>query len=177
MKRLLKTIIYAIAALLVIFFAGGYALPEKAYVARQAVINASPDKVFAIVGDLKRSGEWSPWFALDPKMKVTIVGSAGKDQKMSWASDDPNVGNGSQTTIDFEPNKRVVSSLDFGPMGQAVAALSLSDAAGQGTLVEWDFSTTLNNPVERWTGLMFDRWVGADYEKGLANLKALAEKQ
>jgi uncharacterized protein YndB with AHSA1/START domain len=176
MKRLLKAIIYTIAALLVIFFAGGYALPDKAHVARQAVINAPPEKVFAIVGDLKRSGEWSPWFGLDPNMKVTVEGPAGKDQKMSWTSDDPNVGNGSQTTIDFEPNKRVVSSLDFGPMGQAVASMVLSEAAGKGTLVEWDFSTSLNNPMERWMGLMFDRWIGADYEKGLANLKALAEK-
>jgi hypothetical protein len=31
------------------------------------------------------------------------------------------------------------------------------------------------NPVGRWMGLMMDRWVGADYERGLANLKALVE--
>jgi len=30
--------------------------------------------------------------------------------------------------------------------------------------------------VDRWAGLMIDGSVGAEYEKGLANLKALAEK-
>ena len=30
--------------------------------------------------------------------------------------------------------------------------------------------------MERWFGLMFERWIGPDYEKGLAALKAFAEK-
>ena len=34
-----------------------------------------------------------------------------------------------------------------------------------------------NNPMMRWMGLMFDKWVGADYETGLASLKELAEKE
>ena len=30
-------------------------------------------------------------------------------------------------------------------------------------------------PAGRWLGLMMDNWVGADYERGLSNLKALVE--
>jgi hypothetical protein len=32
------------------------------------------------------------------------------------------------------------------------------------------------NPMARWMGLMFDRWIGADYEAGLAKLKQVAER-
>ena len=31
------------------------------------------------------------------------------------------------------------------------------------------------NPVARYMGLMFNDWVGADYEKGLAKLKRVVE--
>ena len=41
----------------------------------------------------------------------------------------------------------------------------------------WRFSTVLSGIGDRWMGLMFDRWIGADYVKGLAKLKALAEKE
>jgi effector-binding domain-containing protein len=33
------------------------------------------------------------------------------------------------------------------------------------------------NPVMRYMGLMFDTWVGKDYEEGLANLKQIVESQ
>ena len=46
-----------------------------------------------------------------------------------------------------------------------------------GTGVTWGFKTELKGAMERWFGLLFDRWIGADYEKGLAKLKALVEKE
>ena len=45
-----------------------------------------------------------------------------------------------------------------------------------GTKATWWFSTQADGIVMRWLGLMFDRWIGADYEKGLTRLKAVAEK-
>ena len=38
------------------------------------------------------------------------------------------------------------------------------------------YQALLRNPLERWMGLFFDREIGADYEKGLARLKVLAEQ-
>jgi hypothetical protein len=49
---------------------------------------------------------------------------------------------------------------------------------GDGTTNVWDFRTDLgNNPVARHFGLMFDKWIGADYENGLARLKVLVGSQ
>ena len=45
-----------------------------------------------------------------------------------------------------------------------------------GTKATWGFTSKLDGIAARWFGLMFDTWIGADYEKGLAKLKVAAEK-
>ncbi len=176
MKKFALGLFYALLGVFLVIIAGGYLLPGKAHIERQTVINAPPAKVFAIVSDLQRSKDWSPWFGIDPAMTVTFEGAGpGVGQKMSWASSNPDVGNGSQTTIEFVPDQKVVAALDFGDMGKATAAVVLAPE-GAGTKVTWDFNSDLNGIMERWFGLMFERWIGPDYERGLANLKAFAEK-
>lgn len=175
MKKFVLWLFYAVLALFLVFVAGGFVLPDKAHVSRSTVINAPPEKIFPVVSDLRRAKDWSPWFALDPQMTVTYEGDApGVGQKMSWSSQNPNVGIGSQQTTGYVENQQVVTALDFGEMGQATASIKL-EPEGTATKVTWDFDTTLRNIIERWFGLMFDRWIGADYEKGLANLKTHVE--
>jgi uncharacterized protein YndB with AHSA1/START domain len=175
MKKALLWIFYGFLGLFLVAVGGGFALPGEVTVARSAVMAAPPAEVFAVVSDLNRSKDWTPWMALDPKMKVEITGPAGIGQKLTWSSDDPNVGKGTQETVGFEQDKQVVAALDFGDMGKATATVQLSPE-GDGTKVTWMFNSKLNNIFERWLGLMFDRWIGADFEKGLSNLKAYVEK-
>ncbi len=177
MKTVLKWIIWIVVAVIVVFVGGGYVLPGEAVVQRQTVIAAPPEKVFAVIGNMKRFNEWSPWAELDPNIQYKFEGpETGVGQKMSWTSNHPDVGNGSQTITAYEENKRIAAALDFGDMGKAMASMELAPVAG-GTGVTWGFKTELRGALERWFGLMFDRWIGADYEKGLARLKALAEKE
>jgi len=175
MNRVLKWIVWIAMALVVIVIGGAYLLPGEAVVQRQIVISAPPDKVFAIAGHMRRFNEWSPWADLDPATEYTFEGpETGTGQKMTWRSANPDVGSGSQTIISFEDNRRTVTELDFGGMGKARASLELAPVGGN-TAVTWGFKTELNGIMERWLGLMFDRWIGADYEKGLLRLKAAAE--
>jgi hypothetical protein len=117
MKKALLWIFYGLLGLFLVFVAGGYALPDKAHVERQAIINAAPDKVFAVVSDLQRNKDWSPWLGLDPAMQVTFEGPGGNTgpgvgQKMKWSSANPDVGSGSQETVEFVANEKVVAALD-----------------------------------------------------------------
>lgn len=176
MKKFALWTAYGLIALVVIFMGGAYTLPGEAVVERQIAIAAPPEKVFAIVGDLKRFPEYSPWAELDPGLHYIYEGpEIGIGQKMSWMSDNPQVGTGSQTVVDYVPNKRFATTLDFGDMGDAIAYIELSPVAND-TKVIWGFKSLLRNPLERWMGLLFDRWIGADYEKGLTKLKAIAER-
>lgn len=176
MKKFILGIVYALIALVVVFMGGAYVLPGEAVVERQVTIAAPPDKVFAIVGDLRRFKEFSPWADIDPGLQYNFEGpETGIGQKMSWTSDNPQLGTGSQTVVDYRPNTRFAATLDFGDMGDAIAYFEFT-AQGNDTKVTWGFKSLLRNPLERWMGLLFDRWIGVDYEKGLARLKAIAER-
>lgn len=164
--------------LLVALLAGGaYLLPQQVAVSRSIEISAPPAKVFELVNGYKRFNEWSPWFEKDPAAKYTYSGpDTGQGAKMAWASDKADVGSGSQEIVESVPDKLVRTKLDFGEMGKSIAKLDLEPAAS-GTRVTWGFETDVGmNPMMRWMGLMFDTWIGGDYEKGLAKLKAVAEK-
>ena len=77
--------------------------------------------------------------------------------------------------LESEENSFVRVSLDFGDMGNGNASFQLKPS-GAGTRVIWEFNTDVgNNPLRRWMGLMFDRWIGKDYEEGLERLKKVVE--
>jgi uncharacterized protein YndB with AHSA1/START domain len=177
MRKLLKAIVWILAVLVVIFIGGGYLLPDEVNLQRQTVINAPPEKVFSLVSEYKRFNEWSPWAELDPNAVYTFEGpDTGVGAKMSWASNDPDVGAGSQTITESVPNSRVGVDLDFGAMGKSQAYWDLKPE-GTGTLATWGFKMRLESMMDRWFGLLMERFIGPDYDKGLAKLKALAEKE
>jgi uncharacterized protein YndB with AHSA1/START domain len=177
MVRLLKWLFYLVVAAAVAVVAGSFLLPASVTVTRSIEIAAPPEKVFALVGDLRRFHEFSPWADIDPLTQYVFEGpDSGVGQKMSWASSNRNVGTGSQIVTAYQPPSHVGIDLVFGQESTAVAAWNLAPA-GSGTRVTWSFHTSLDGIVARWFGLMFDRWIGADYEKGLERLKLVAEKQ
>jgi uncharacterized protein YndB with AHSA1/START domain len=175
MNTLIKAIVFIVAALTVIFYGGAYILPGEARVERAIEIAAPPDKVFAIAGDLRRMPEWSPWVALDPRTAFSFEGpeQGGVGQAMRWASNNPLVGSGTQKVTAHVPNETFSTATDY---GASAATMSFTPAGG-GTRVSWSFRSDLPGVIDRWAGLMIDGSVGEEYEKGLANLKALAEKQ
>ncbi len=175
--RLLKNIVIAIITLVVAFAVVGFFLPREVAVSRDIAINAPPDKVFGYVNDLRKFDEWSPWAKRDPDMQQTYSGpDSGVGQKVAWQSDKDDVGSGTQEIVESTPPSHVETALDFGEMGTATATFDLEGFDG-GTRITWGFKTDLgNNPFMRWMGLMFDGWIGKDYEEGLAHLKTLAEK-
>jgi len=174
--RIVKTVLAVIVLIMSLVAIVAMFLPRSPVVSRSVDIAAPPAAVYAIVSDLRRFNEWSPWSELDPGMEITFTGPVdGVGQTMHWQSSVPAAGSGSQTITRLEPGREVETEIDFGDRGTAGATMRI-EPAGQGTRAVWGFTTDLGfNPVSRYFGLMFDRWIGPDYEKGLARLKALAE--
>lgn len=176
MLTVLKWLFYLIAAIALIIVGGSFLLPPQAVVSRSIEIAAPPDRVFAIVGDLRHFNEFSPWADLDPNITYTFEGpESGVGQKMNWTSENPDVGSGSQTIIRHEPPTFVETQLDFGIRGKPVSSFELVPSTS-GTRVTWAFKSNLEGIPAKWFGLMFDRWIGNDYEEGLAKLKDVAER-
>ena len=174
--RITKWIFGIISLLIVVFFAGGFLLPQEVTVARSPELDAPAAQIFPHVNSPKATEAWSPWLSLDPAPQVTYNDiPEGVGATMEWSSEDPAVGAGKMELIESIPDSKVVSALDFGEMGLANASYDLGEADGK-TIVTWGLTADMGaGPVGRWMGLMMDRWVGADYEKGLANLKPLVE--
>jgi uncharacterized protein YndB with AHSA1/START domain len=174
--KFLKFLFYLVVTVAVIVVGGSFLLPAEAVVTRSAEIAAPPEKVFAIVGDLHRLPDYSPWAELDPNTKYTYEGPAtGVGQKVSWMSDKADVGAGSQTITEYDAPRHAASELDFGPRGKAIAIWDLQPS-GAGTKATWTLHSRLDGIVARWFGLALDGAVGPYFERGLAKVKAAAEK-
>ena len=172
--RAVKRLILGIVLLAVVMAAVAFALPRQVAVARSTVINAPESDVFPYLNDYRKFNEWSPWAARDPETHYVYTGPRqGKGAVMEWDSNE--FGRGRQEIVASVENKSVTVSLDFGAQGEATARYTLSPA-GAGTKVTWGFESDVgNNPLSRWMGLLFERWIGGDYEEGLARLKKVVE--
>lgn len=169
-------ILTGVVGLILLLIIVSFFLPREVAVARDIRIDAPAAQVFPHVNSLEATKGWSPWLHKDPSVQLNFTGpETGVGAAMTWASDHPSVGSGSQEIIASTENRSVTTALDFGDMGTATAQFTL-DPEGDGTKVTWGFVTDTGfNPMARWMGLMMDGWVGPDYEDGLARLKALVE--
>ncbi|HEY5972404.1 MAG TPA: hypothetical protein VIT22_10655 [Pseudoxanthomonas sp.] len=76
------------------------------------------------------------------------------------------------------PDRKVVTELDFGEQGKAIAVFRITPEGG--SRVVWAFDSTLSDRlltrwVGSWFGLLMDKLIGWDFEKGLAKLEAVLE--
>jgi len=175
--KTLKRVLAGIVAVIILLVVIGYLLPRQVHVERSIAINAPQAKVFDALNGFKRFNEFSPWAALDPNTQYTYAGpESGVGAQMSWVSADSKVGSGTNEIVESTPPDFIRTRLDFGGQGPAEATFKFERADG-GTKVTWGFDCDLgNNPIARYAGLMFDKWIGGDYEKGLARLKEVMEQ-
>ena len=174
--------IKTIAIVLVVLVAAilGYAAiqPDSFRVERATTIKATPETIYAYIEDFHRWDAWSPWEKLDPAMKKTFSGAgAGKGAVYAWQGDDK-VGEGRMEIVESTPSSKVVIKLDFiKPFeGHDITEFTL-DSKDDGTSLSW----VMSGSVPYFAKVMgiftsMDSMIGKDFEKGLANLKAAAEK-
>lgn len=171
---ILKKALIVLAALAALVVLVGLFLPKTAHVERSLEIAAPECTVRAQIDDFQAASDWSPWLKIDPDTEVTFAGPAhGVGAQMTWKSEDPWVGSGSQEILESSPGL-VRTKLDFGPQGQAEAFFRL-DEIDRGTRVTWGFDSTFDKISQRYFGLLMDRMLGPQYEDGLAALKTQAE--
>lgn len=176
--KILKIILGVIVALAAVLIVVGFFLPSGQHVERSTVIDADPAELFALVNDYRQFNRWSPWAEKDPDTKYEFSGpAAGVGSKMTWRSEHPNVGNGAQEIVASEPNRMTKSKLTFEGFDTPSYATFEFEPTDGGTRVTWAFDANLDTFIGRYMGLMMDKWVGADYERGLARLKEVAESQ
>jgi effector-binding domain-containing protein len=168
--------------LIAAFVLTGYLLPRQVHIERSIVVERPASMMFELLNSYRYFNEWSPWAKRDPKAQFIISGpDSGVGARMSWVGEPHLVGSGWQEIVASKPYELINIKLDFDAQGLADTGFALT-AQGDATRVTWFFDSDLTEGVNfldsflaRYFGLLFDRWVGGDYEQGLANLKKFAE--
>lgn len=152
--------------------------PDTFRVQRSAIIKAPPEKIFALINDFNAWPTWSPWEKKDPAMKRTLGATAtGKGATYAWEGN-KEVGQGRMEITEAVPSSKVALKLDFLKPFEAHNTVGFTlEPKGESTNVVW----AMQGPTPYFVKIVhvfmdMDKMVGKDFEAGLANLKAVAEK-
>ena len=170
--RVFKFFFFAILGFIGLYILACAFMPSKFEVSRDIEINGNPLIVFNQVNDFHNWNNWEPWAEMD----TTIINNygditSGEGAYREWTAE--KAGNGNMKIT----NSKLLEQIDF--------EISLSDWStfyGQfifepteaGVKVSWTDKGDLPF-LARGCGPIFDAMMGADFEKGLNNLKAYCE--
>jgi uncharacterized protein YndB with AHSA1/START domain len=174
LKKIALTILVLICAVL----AYAATKPDTLTVQRTATIKAPPEKIYPLITDFHSWSAWSPYDKMDPAMKRSYGGAAsGRGAVYAWEGNSK-VGKGRMEIAEATPPSRVAIDLHFlKPMKSDNQAEFTLVPRGESTTVTW----TMRGPnvyIGKVMGVFvnMDHMIGRDFETGLANLKAIAER-
>ena len=147
-------------------------------ITRSRSIQASPEAIFALINDLHGFNRWNPFAQNDPLLKLDYSGpQTGIGANYSWSSTGKS-GQGRMEIIKSSAPSLVKMRLDFVRPFSATNTAEFSLAPTRtATTVTWSM-TGRNSYMHKLMGtiLNFDKMVGGEFVKGLANLQVLVER-
>ncbi len=180
-SRKLVAVLLGVVGALVALVALVATRPAAYRVERKVEVAAPPEVVFGVHNDLRRFAGvlvlfGSPFEKGDPGMLKTVEGpAAGVGQSYAWSGEE--AGKGRMTIEESVTGEKVGVKLEFvEPMAStATYALGVAGTA-RGSTVTWSMAGN-HNFLGKAMGLFMDMdaMLGADLEKGLAQLKTVAE--
>ncbi|MGL5816575.1 MAG: SRPBCC family protein [Phycicoccus sp.] len=145
-------------------------------VTRSTTIDASAERVRALLNDFHEWPAWSPWEDVDPGMRRTYSG-AERSVGASYAWEgNRKAGKGGMTITGDAPNQVDIDLRFEKPFAAHNRIEFVLTPAGGSTAVEWRMHGELS-PVMRAFSVVksMDSLVGPDFEKGLSRLRRVAE--
>ena len=142
----------------------------KTFVSRSTTINASKEKVKAVVGNLHNWQPWSPWLVCEPEAKVDVQ----PDGKFyTWEG--KRVGSGNIKIVN-ESEDKIEYDLNFLKPWKSYAKVEFKfNETPEGTKTEWTMASSLPFFMF-WMKKKMEAFIGMDYDRGLNMLKEYTEK-
>ena len=174
---MLKKILIVVAVLLAGLLLLPLTQPDTFIVQRSRQIQAPPEKLHALINDMRAFNRWNPYEKKDPAMQSSYSGpAAGPGARYDFRGNGE-VGVGSLTITASTP-QQIAMRLDMSAPMEAHNDISftLVPKAG-GTEVTWAMRGDCPY-IAKLMGLFFDMdaMIGRDFEAGLASLQQLAER-
>jgi hypothetical protein len=169
MKKFLVVLIVILVLIVVI----GLFLSSEYSLERSIVVGAKPAAVHKLVGDLNRWEEWMPWKEQDPTIQVELgQKTTGVGASQRWTSKD---GAGSITFTASDKDKGIEYDMVFGDYTSKGSIRY--EQVGKSTKVTWGMTGEIPTPViGGYMALLMPSMIGTSFDKGLNNLKRVAEK-
>lgn len=177
MKALI-VILLVLLALVAVALVVAATRPDAFRIERSIMIKAPADRIYPFIDDFRQWRAWSPFEELDPALRRTYGGAErGVGATYAWDGSGK-AGAGRMAIAEAEPARRVLIDLDFIKPFEAHNKAEFTIAPeGDGSRVTWAMYGP--NPLVAKVMQLFvsvDSMVGGDFERGLASLKALAER-
>jgi len=175
---MLKNLLIGLLAVVAIIVSIAFRQGGSFTVERQIDIRATPARIHALVADLHQWRQWSPWENIDPNLQRTYSGApSGTGAVYAWRG--MHRAGVARIEITGAAPRQVALTMAFmKPVASTSQASLTFTPQGDFTRVTW----RLHGPLTLRTRLItsfigMDVLLGSDLEKGLAGLKAAAEKQ
>ncbi len=166
-----------LAVVAAVGFAAVATRDENYRIDRSVNVNANPSDIFAVLRDFRQFERWSPWEKLDPKMQKTIEGETGAPGSYYHWAGNKEVGEGTMTILDTQPDEGVDLRLEFfRPFAsQATIRWSIAPAGDGSQVVTWTMKGKHGNLMAKAFAPMMSKMLGKNFDEGLAKLKACCE--
>lgn len=175
---MIKKIALALVAVVLVLLVVVALRPATFVIERSTDIAAPAAMIQPHIESPRAMNQWSPFATADPEMKITYTGpEAGVGAASSWES--AQMGDGRMTVVAVRPAQEVDFKLEFfRPFASTNRALFTLAPAGDATRVTWRMEGNNGFAGKAMSLVMdMDAMLGAEFEKGLASLKALTEAQ
>jgi effector-binding domain-containing protein len=177
MKRIKKIGIWTLA-ILVLLVLIAYLLPGSYKVERSIAIKSGTDMPYLLASNFNLWHLWAPWTKeTDTTAVFTISGETGKaGSGWSWVGDE--FGQGEMVISELIQGKVIRYNLAFDHGKYKSVGEFKFEQAGDSCIVTWIDQGELGlNPLSRYMGLLMNKMMGPDFEKGLAKMKIVAESR
>ncbi|MDQ8182101.1 SRPBCC family protein [Pelagicoccus sp. SDUM812005] len=174
MRKFFLVVFSVFSLLFVAAIVLGFFLSKEFTVSRSIVVQASPEKVYSLVGDLEQWPVWGPWKDADEALQVTLgEQTKGVGASQSWVGTD---GDGRLVFTEADPERGVTFDLLFNEDAFANTSSITYDKSPNGLVVTWQMAGEVPAPVVGgYLAWMMPDMIAPMFDHGLAKLKAAAE--
>ncbi len=153
-------------------------MPEDTYtIQRSVTIDAPQERIYSEIVDFRNWTKWSPWEDVDPQLQRTYSGAeSGTGAVYGW-SGNRKAGRGRmEISAATEPTRVQIDLVFEKPWKGRNDTVFAIQSEGSGSRVTWTMTgkkTFMTKAMGLFTSM--DAFLGPDFEKGLARLKAVTE--
>lgn len=178
--KALKNLGYLLLLILLGLALVGLYLPSGVSVERRLTVAAPAGVLFPLLDNPRELARWLPWSTPGTDVRYAFDGPpGGVGAGLHWEGGALPMSSGSATVTQVEPERRVEMRLYLPLLGKMQSALEVYPAPDAGSVqVSWRLYDDVGfNLLRRLLWLLADPVIGPPLERGLDNLRDLAERR